>query len=79
MSNGETIDTGTTDWRHSPQDSVSRVLIIILMAVVIGCWSGMIFGTYKTYQEAPPLPSRFVTSQGQTVMTRADLEAGKRT
>jgi nitric oxide reductase subunit B len=77
MTSPEASDTLAPAWRHSPQDPVSRVLIIVLIVVIIGCWSAMIWGTYKTYQEAPPLPSRFVTSQGGTVMTRADLEAGK--
>lgn len=77
MHNSTLGDVGAAELRHSPQDSVSRVLIIILIAVVVGCWSSMIWGTYETYRQAPPLPSRFVTSQGKTVMTRNDLEAGK--
>ncbi len=77
MHNSAPGEVGAAQLRHSPQDSVSRVLIIILLAVVVGCWSAMIWGTYVTYQQAPPLPSRFVTSQGKTVMSRNDLEAGK--
>ena len=77
MSNSEFSNSPAAEWRYSPQDSVSRVLIIILIVVIVGCWSSMIWGTYKTYQEAPPLPSRIVTSEGKTVMTRNDLEAGK--
>ena len=76
MSNSEIDNISSPAWQSS-QDTVSRVLILILVAVIIGCWTTMIIGTYKTYHEAPPLPDRFVTSQGNTVMTRADLVAGK--
>ena len=61
MPNSEVDTTRAVVWQ-GPQDRVSRILIIILIAVIIGCWSTMIFGTYKTYHEAPPLPGRLAAT-----------------
>ncbi len=61
----------------APQDSVAKLLIWILVVVVVACWAAMIWGTYVTYNEAPPLPERFVSASGKTVMTGADVAAGK--
>jgi nitric oxide reductase subunit B len=35
------------------------------------------WGTYETYKQAAPLPQRFATLSGETVMTRDDIVAGK--
>jgi nitric oxide reductase subunit B len=37
----------------------------------------VIWGTFKTYQLAPPLPQQFVTSSGRIVMTQDDIVSGK--
>jgi nitric oxide reductase subunit B len=60
-----------------PHDTVSRWLIVILLIVTAGCWSAMIYSTWITYREAPPLPARFVSETGETLITRADIVAGK--
>ncbi len=71
------ISSHTPDSGEVSQDKVSKVLIWILLAVTLGCWSAMIWATYLTYREAAPLPTQFVTASGQVVMSRADIVAGK--
>ena len=66
-----TVDT------NPPQDRVSRVLIIIMLIVTVLSWAAMIAMTVHTYHGAPPLPGRIVSQNGNVVMTRTDLEAGK--
>lgn len=60
-----------------PQDRTAKVLISILIFVVITCWITMIWGAYRTHQEAPPIPEKFMSETGQTVMTSADIILGK--
>lgn len=60
-----------------PQDRVSRVLICILLLVTAGCWAAMIWATVLTYQQAPPIPERFLDATGKVLMTREDIVAGK--
>lgn len=62
---------------HLSQDKVTRTLIMILILVVIGCWITMIWGGYRTHQEAPPIPERFISESGNQIMTFADIYAGK--
>src|SRR6185312_3680928 len=59
------------------QDRVTRVLIITLLITIVLCWSGMIWSTYETYQQAAPMPDRFVNPAGQVIMTKDDIIAGK--
>jgi nitric oxide reductase subunit B len=58
-------------------DRTAKVLVWLLLIVTVGCWAGMIAATYVTYQRAAPLPDAMVTRDGRTVMTRADIVAGK--
>jgi len=58
-------------------DPVSNVLKWILLITAIVSFAVVIWGTYKTYQQAPPLPQQFVTSSGQIVMTQDDIVSGK--
>ena len=58
-------------------DPILRRLKWILLAVVVGTFGVLAWGTAHTYREAPPLPSRFVTPDGATVFTRAQIVAGK--
>lgn len=58
-------------------DRTAKVLVWLLLIVTVGCWAGMIAATYVTYQRAAPLPQAMVTHSGRTVMTRADIVAGK--
>jgi len=60
-----------------PQDKVSRVLINVLILVVIGCWGTMIWATYCTYLGAPPIPERFISPTGQSILTKENIIAGK--
>ena len=60
-----------------PQDRVSKVLIWILLFVTIACGIGMIAATRSTYEQVAPLPQRMLGSDGQTVMSYADIVAGK--
>jgi nitric oxide reductase subunit B len=48
------------------------------LAVVLALTAAILaWGTVRTYQGAPPLPSRFITASGQTVMTETDIVQGK--
>lgn len=58
-------------------DPVSNVLKWILLLTAILCFIVLIWGTFKTYQLAPPLPKQFITAAGQTLMTENDIVAGK--
>jgi nitric oxide reductase subunit B len=58
-------------------DKVSSVLKWILLITAIICFVVIIWGTYKTYQLAPPLPQQFVSSSGVVIMTENDIVAGK--
>jgi nitric oxide reductase subunit B len=60
-----------------PQDRTSRVLIWILLIATVACCLGMISATRTTYQQAAPLPQLMVTQSGSTVMTYAEIVAGK--
>src|SRR5690348_6404441 len=58
-------------------DGVSNVLKWILLAVAVLSFALFGWATKKTYERAPPEPARFVTAAGATVMTNADIVAGK--
>lgn len=59
------------------QDNVTRVLIIILIITIIGCWGGMIWSTYETYRQLAPIPERFINNTGQVILTKDGVIAGK--
>jgi nitric oxide reductase subunit B len=58
-------------------DPVSNVLKWVLLAVAIICFALFAWATVITYERAPPQPERLVTSAGATLMTDADILAGK--
>lgn len=58
-------------------DPVSNTLKWILLFTAIVCFIVVVWGTYITYQLAPPLPQQFVTQTGQIIMTQDDIVAGK--
>ena len=60
-----------------PQDRISKVLIWVLIAMSVVCWGGMTIATRQTYQQAAPLPQKFVTAAGTPVMSYDDIVAGK--
>jgi nitric oxide reductase subunit B len=59
------------------QDRITKVLIVAMLLTTVLSWAGMIWMTLVTYEGAPPLPERILSRSGETVMTRADLHAGK--
>ncbi|WP_133137523.1 nitric-oxide reductase large subunit [Legionella rowbothamii] len=67
----------TQDTAMENTDKVSNVLKWILLVTAILCFIVLIWGTYKTYQLAPPLPQKFQSPTGQIVMTADDIVAGK--
>lgn len=63
--------------KGNDSDPVSNVLKWILLITAITCFAVVIWGTFKTYQLAPPLPQQFATSSGQIIMTQDDIVSGK--
>ena len=59
------------------QDRTTKVLIVVLLLVTVAAWAAMGWMTALTYRGAPPLPERITSASGDTLMTRADLIAGK--
>jgi nitric oxide reductase subunit B len=58
-------------------DPVSNVLKWVLLVTAILCFGVLIWGTIKTYEQAPPFPDSFIAPDGQTVMTKEDIFEGK--
>lgn len=58
-------------------DKISNVLKWVLLITAVICFAVVIWGTFKTYQLAPPLPQNFVSSSGKTIMTDNDIVMGK--
>jgi nitric oxide reductase subunit B len=57
--------------------SLNSVLKWLLLIVVVACVAALIFGTKKTYDDAPPIPAKIVSTTNQVVMTSSDIIAGK--
>ena len=70
-----TTNVETPDRR--PEDPVSNVLKWVLLIVAVACFAVLGWTTDLTYQDAPPLPDRFVTADGTLVLSSADIQAGK--
>ncbi len=63
---------------HIPiKDPVSEVLKWVLLAVAILTFGLMGWATKVTYRASPPLPERFVTAAGATLLTGEDVVVGK--
>lgn len=67
----------SSDRENSSPDEVSNILKWILLLTAIICFIVVIWGTFKTYQLAPPLPQQFLAPKGQVIMTENDIIAGK--
>jgi nitric oxide reductase subunit B len=67
----------STDAGLPAQDRTTKVLIVVLVLVTVAAWSAMAWMTVLTYRGAPPLPEPILSEGGKTLMTRADLTAGK--
>src|SRR5690348_12935024 len=59
------------------EDAVSNVLKWVLLGVAIFTFALLGWATAVTYQTAPPQPDRFITADGNVVMTADDILAGK--
>lgn len=59
------------------QDRVTKNLIICLILVIVCSWGAMIWASYRTHQEAPPIPSIVLSHSGEKIMTAEDIVAGK--
>ena len=59
------------------RDMVTAVLKWTLLISAVVLFALLAWGTVYTYREAPPLPERFISADGRTVMTGADIIAGK--
>ncbi|KTD51647.1 nitric oxide reductase subunit B [Legionella quinlivanii] len=58
-------------------DPVSDVLKWVLLLTAIISFILLFWGTLKTYEAAPPLPQKILSSDGQVLMTASDIVAGK--
>ena len=59
------------------EDRIGGVLKWVLLAVAVVTFALFGWATSRTYELAPPTPVRFVATDGATVLTGADIEAGK--
>jgi nitric oxide reductase subunit B len=57
--------------------STTRKLWLGLAALLIVSFSVLLWVGRVVHQQAPPLPSAVLTSDGQTLYTRADMETGR--
>ena len=57
--------------------STTRKLWLGLAALLISSFAVLLWVGDVVHQEAPPLPTAVVTSEGQTLYTRADLQEGR--
>lgn len=59
------------------KDPVSNFLKWVLLFTAIISFIALAWGTFKTYQLAPPLPQNFISSSGQILIKDSDIIAGK--
>lgn len=59
------------------KDPVSNVLKWALLLTAILSFIFVGWGTFETYELAPPLPQKFLSPTGQVIMTDVDIVAGK--
>lgn len=62
---------------NAENDPVSNVLKWTLLITAIICFAFIAWGTFKTYELAPPLPQKFLSDTGMVLMTDTDIIAGK--
>ncbi|HUO88489.1 MAG TPA: cbb3-type cytochrome c oxidase subunit I [Rhizomicrobium sp.] len=63
--------------RQYEKDPISDVLKWVLLVVAIATFTALGWTTQTTYDRAPPLPGRLVDDAGRTIMSGADIVAGK--
>ncbi len=59
------------------EDPVSNVLKWLLLAVAVATFALLGWTTKFTYEAAPPIPEKLVSADGATLMSGADIVAGK--
>ena len=57
--------------------SSTRKLWILLGTLLVVSFGVLLWSGNQIYQQAPPMPDRVVSTQGQVVYTRADIEKGR--
>lgn len=62
---------------RSGEDPVANVLKWTLLGVAIVTFAMLGWSTKVTYQAAPPIPAQLLAPDGSTLMTAADIVAGK--
>ncbi len=66
MGNGDKVSERLSPWW--------RRSVFLVLGVGFGV---LIWLTVKTYQDAPPIPAKVITSSGETVFTREDILSGQ--
>ncbi|MCW5590427.1 MAG: cbb3-type cytochrome c oxidase subunit I [Legionellales bacterium] len=61
---------------YSP-DKITTILKWLLLIVALACFGALIWGTYITYQQAPPLPNSFNTPSNKIILSKENIVAGK--
>src|SRR6056297_2872059 len=56
----------------------TKKLWTILIAMLVGSFAVLLWSGGQIYQAAPPVPEEVVTTEGETVFTRDDIELGRR-
>lgn len=64
-------------YHQTQTDPVASVLKWILLGTAIACFIVLGWGTYVTYQNAPPIPEQFVAPSKQVLFTQEDIIGGK--
>ncbi len=59
------------------EDPVSRILKWVLLATAVICFALIIWATQQTYRDAPMQPEQFVQRDGTSLMSGANVIAGK--
>jgi len=55
----------------------TRALWTLLAALLLVSFGVLLWTGHEIYQKAPPMPERVVSSEGDTIYTRADIERGR--
>lgn len=50
---------------------IAFTLVIVISFAILG-WIGI-----KIYQEAPPIPEKILTTEGNVVLTKSDIQEGQ--
>ncbi len=58
-------------------DPLTRLLKRIFFVVLVGCIAIFAWGTFQTYQGAPPIPDKVLSHSGQVLFTEPQIVAGK--